>query len=74
MENKNAILYINKESLDFEFISNYRDLNQYVSKCFKNIKGKKSFCGLGSNSGHILSYNKMVKIFGTRCAQTVRNF
>ena len=41
MENKNAILYINKESLDFEFISNYRDLNRYVTECFKNIKEKK---------------------------------
>ncbi|WDN87461.1 uncharacterized protein BuS5_00429 [Desulfosarcina sp. BuS5] len=40
-EHKNAILYINKESLDFEFISDYRDLNQYVIKCFKGIKGKK---------------------------------
>lgn len=40
-ENKNAILYINKESLDFEFISDYRDLNRYVTKCFKGIKGKK---------------------------------
>jgi predicted AAA+ superfamily ATPase len=41
MDDKNAILYINKESLDFEFISNYQDLNQYVNKCFKGIKGKK---------------------------------
>ena len=41
LENKRAILYINKESLDFEFISDYRDLNQYVTKCFKGVKGKK---------------------------------
>ena len=34
------IIYINKESLDFDFISNYKDLNDYVSKKIKNKKSK----------------------------------
>lgn len=34
------IVYINKESLDFDFISNYKDLNDYVSKKIKNKKSK----------------------------------
>jgi len=35
------ILYINKESLEFEFISNYRELYDYVNLQFKNVQGKK---------------------------------
>ena len=41
MEDRSGILYINKESLDFEFISDYKDLNRYVNKFFKGMKGKK---------------------------------
>lgn len=41
MGEKSGILYINKESLDFEFISDYKDLNRYVNKFFKGMKGKK---------------------------------
>ncbi|NOY69316.1 MAG: ATP-binding protein [Deltaproteobacteria bacterium] len=41
MEDRNRILYINKESLDFEFISDFKDLNRYVNKFFKGIKGEK---------------------------------
>ena len=35
------ILYINKESLDFDFIQNYQELNEYVIGKLKNVKGKK---------------------------------
>ena len=34
------IIYINKESLDFDFITNYKELNDYVSKKIKNKKSK----------------------------------
>ncbi len=34
------IIYINKESIDFDFISNYKELNEYVSKKIKNKKSK----------------------------------
>ncbi len=35
------IVYINKESLDFDFIRNYQDLHAYVKKCFADVKGLK---------------------------------
>lgn len=35
------ILFINKESLEFDFIKIYKDLNDYVQKSFRGIKGKK---------------------------------
>lgn len=35
------ILFINKESLEFDFIKTYNDLNNYVQKSFKGVKGKK---------------------------------
>lgn len=35
------ILYINKESLEYEFIENHRDLHRYVKDKFKNLKGRK---------------------------------
>ena len=38
---KNRILYINKESLEFDFIVNYKDLYDYVETKFKNIQGQK---------------------------------
>ncbi len=34
------IIYINKESLDFDFITNYKELNDYVAKKIKNKKSK----------------------------------
>nr|WP_291348603.1 AAA family ATPase [Desulfobacula sp.] len=38
---KDKILYINKESLEYDFIMNYKDLYDYVKKRFRNIKGPK---------------------------------
>lgn len=35
------ILYVNKESLEFDEIKNYKDLYLYVNNYFKNIKGNK---------------------------------
>lgn len=35
------ILYINKDSLSFEFLSNYRDLHRYVTDHFSKAEGKK---------------------------------
>ena len=35
------IVYINKESLDYDFIRNYKDLHAYVKKCFADVKGLK---------------------------------
>jgi len=35
------ILFINKDSLEFDSINTYTDLNEYVSGKFKGIKGKK---------------------------------
>ncbi len=40
-EKKRSFLYINKESLDFDFIKNYRDLNEYVEGFFKPVQGNK---------------------------------
>ena len=34
------ILYINKESLEFDFIQNYKDLNAYVLKAFSTVNGR----------------------------------
>ncbi|MBT4087467.1 MAG: ATP-binding protein [Deltaproteobacteria bacterium] len=36
-----SILYINKESLEFDFIRNYRDLHTYVQEFFSGITDKK---------------------------------
>ena len=36
---KSNILYINKESLDYDFIQNYNDLNDYVKSVFSDVKG-----------------------------------
>ncbi|MCK5723959.1 MAG: ATP-binding protein, partial [Gammaproteobacteria bacterium] len=38
---KDNILYINKESLDYDFIQNYKDLNRYVKGYFKNANGRR---------------------------------
>jgi len=38
---KKRILYINKESLDYDFIQGYRDLNSYVIDSFSGVKGTK---------------------------------
>ncbi|MBW2609603.1 MAG: ATP-binding protein [Deltaproteobacteria bacterium] len=38
---KKSILYINKESLDYDFIQDYRDLNRYVIDSFSGVKGTK---------------------------------
>jgi len=38
---KKSILYINKESLDYDFIQDYRDLNSYVIDSFSGVKGTK---------------------------------
>jgi predicted AAA+ superfamily ATPase len=38
---ENQILYINKESLDFDFIRTYRDLNQYVTSCLRDVQAPK---------------------------------
>jgi hypothetical protein len=35
------VLYINKESLDYDFIRNYSDLNHYVKNYFSGVKGTK---------------------------------
>lgn len=35
------ILYINKESMDYDFIKNYKDLHNYVADSFKTLKGTK---------------------------------
>ncbi len=35
------ILYINKESMDYDFIKDYKDLHNYVADSFKRLKGKK---------------------------------
>ena len=35
------IVYINKESLEFDFIRNYQDLHAYVKKRFASVKGPK---------------------------------
>ena len=35
------ILCINKESLDFDFVQNYRDLNRYVKDVFSGVEGTK---------------------------------
>ena len=35
------IVYINKESLEFDFIRNYQDLHAYVKKRFADVKGLK---------------------------------
>ncbi len=39
--NQNNIVYINKESLEFDFIDDYRKLYQYVFEKLKGEKGKK---------------------------------
>ncbi|MBP7795901.1 MAG: ATP-binding protein [Elusimicrobiales bacterium] len=39
--NKKNILYINKESLEFDNIKNYKDLYQYVKNYFYGVKGQK---------------------------------
>jgi len=38
---RNQILYINKESLDYDFIHNYADLNRYVIDSFSGVEGTK---------------------------------
>ncbi len=35
------IAYINKESLDYDFIRDYKDLNRYVKDAFAGVKGNK---------------------------------
>ncbi len=35
------IIYINKDSLSFEFLKNYRDLHIYVTDCLSKAEGKK---------------------------------
>jgi uncharacterized protein len=35
------IIYINKDSLSFEFLANYRDLHQYVTDSLSKAEGKK---------------------------------
>jgi predicted AAA+ superfamily ATPase len=35
------ILYVNKDSLEFDFISSYSELNSYVKSQFKGVRGKK---------------------------------
>ena len=39
--NKKNILYINKDSLEFDQINTYKDLNNFVLKKFKGIRGNK---------------------------------
>ncbi len=39
--NKENILYIDKESLDFDFIKNYNDLHDYVKSALSDVKGMK---------------------------------
>jgi uncharacterized protein len=38
---ENRILYINKELYEFDSLKNYKDLTDYVSKYFKDVKSKK---------------------------------
>jgi len=38
---KKRILYINKESLDYDFIQNYKELNRYVADSFSGVVGTK---------------------------------
>jgi predicted AAA+ superfamily ATPase len=38
---KKNILYINKDSLEFDFIDSFSELNDYVKKRFKGLRGKK---------------------------------
>ncbi len=38
---EDAILYINKESLDYDFIRDYNELNKYVKEKFKETQGQK---------------------------------
>jgi len=38
---KKRVLYINKESLDYDFIQNYNDLYGYVKNAFSDVKGEK---------------------------------
>lgn len=38
---KRNILYINKDSLEFDFIASFSALNDYVKKRFKGLRGKK---------------------------------
>ncbi|RLC31501.1 MAG: ATPase [Deltaproteobacteria bacterium] len=40
-KNGKGILYINKESLDWNFIQNHNDLNAYVKAAFSDVKGEK---------------------------------
>ncbi len=35
------IMYINKESLEFDFINNYKDMYSFVKKGFKSVDGQK---------------------------------
>ena len=37
----NNILYINKESLDYDFIKDFKDLYNYVNKSFQTVQGPK---------------------------------
>ena len=36
---KKYILYINKESLEYDFIQSYNELNRYVEDTFTGVKG-----------------------------------
>lgn len=38
---RGQILYINKESLDYDFIKDYKDLHNYVKASFRHIQGSK---------------------------------
>ena len=38
---QDQILYINKESLDYDFIKDYKDLHNYVKASFKSAEGSK---------------------------------
>ena len=40
-ENRKKVLYINKESLDYDFIQTYNHLNDYVKAVFSDVKGEK---------------------------------
>jgi uncharacterized protein len=39
--NKRNIVYINKESLDYDFIQDYKSLNRYVKDAFAGVQGNK---------------------------------
>lgn len=39
--NQKNIVFINKDSLEFDIINTYKDLNDYVTEKFKGINGKK---------------------------------